>query len=136
MMKLGFISVLFILSTLTYVTFAAPASSEIQQDDDSESEITDKELVEVLKLIANQAKLGDKEPAQTEFFSNWGDILRIGSKILRNVFTPRRSPTSYYSTPSKYYRSYYRHGGYGNAEKQEKKELAKTEQFDANYSLG
>lgn len=136
-MKPDVIFVLFTLGTFICVACAAPTSSEIQQDDDSNSEVTDKELVEAVKQIINRAKLGDKELAQVEFFksllknTNWGDVLgKIGglaTKFLRNGRKPRaRSP--YYREPLQ--QPYYRPYGYGRRGREEK-EAIKTQQIDA-----
>ena len=145
-MRPGVIFVLFTLGTFICITCAAPASSEIQQDDDLDSEMTDKELVEIVKQIVNQEKLGDKEPAQAELFKslglgllkniNWGNVLgRLGGLakgFLRNARKPRlRSP--YYPAQQPYYRSYGygRRGRYKSAKKQGEKEVIKTQQIDA-----
>ncbi len=127
-MKPGIIFVLFALSTFLCVAYAAPASSEIQQDDNSDSEMMDKDLLEVLKQILRQAKMGDEDLAKAEFFNlfknaNWGGILGgLASGLLRNA-NQRRQP---------YYRSYYsRRGRYESAKNQGEKEVMKTQQINA-----
>lgn len=147
-MKPGVIFVLFALGTFICITCAAPASSEIQQDDDLDSEMTDKELVEIVKQIVNQEKLGDKELAQAELFKslglgllknvNWGNVLgRLGGLakgFLRNARKPRRQ-SPYYPAQQPYnnYRSYGygRRGHYESAKNQGEKEIIKTQRIDA-----
>ena len=144
-MKLGVIFVLFALGTFICITCAAPASSEIQQDDDLDSEMTDKELVEIVKQIVNQEKLGDKELAQAELFKslglgllkniNWGSVLGklrgLANGFLRNARKPRlRSP--YYPAQQPHYHShgYGSRGRYESAKNQGEKEVIKTQQID------
>jgi hypothetical protein len=137
-MKPGVIFVLFALATFLSVAYAAPASSEIQQDDDSDSEMTDKGLVEVLKQIVSQAKVGDEQLAQAEFFkslfknTNWGGILRNIGGLASGLRKNANQRRSYYPARQPHYRSYYsRHGHYESAKNQGEKEVMRTQQIDA-----